>query len=290
MNCIQLSIPPLPQFMTVGRGTWKIGMQHFERSFNVYDMLFVARGALYMTENGIPYTIEPGQLLVMEPGLTHYGHRGCQEETEIYWVHFAHGARAQIVADKQIAWSTILQHGTDFDQKPREQLMFLPKYGAVDLHSLQPLLNEMVHIQSHLNLGNALQLHSLLARLLTELQLGLQRSSKPSQSLSLSHRVEQFLAERLGEPFHAGELERELHFNFDYMTKCMKKHRGMTPLQFSHYLKVEEAKRLLAHTELPVPAIAEQVGIPDYNYFIRLFRGKTGITPSVYRKSKQGVV
>ena len=47
--------------------------------------------------------------------------------------------------------------------------------------------------------------------------------------------------------------------------------------------RVEPAKLLLVRGDLPISAVAESVGISDYNYFTKVFRSATGMTPSAYR-------
>ncbi|WP_256758149.1 AraC family transcriptional regulator [Cohnella sp. WQ 127256] len=290
MDCIQLQIPPLPQFITIGHGVWRPGDQHFERNFQVYDVLFVMSGTLYMTENDIPYAIGAGHFLILEPGLTHFGHQPCEDDTDIYWLHFIHPGKAERISDKHIPWSTIIDQGTDNHNSPLEQWMYLPKWTPFDATPLIPLMNEMLNVQNKLCHGTALQLHSLLVQLLAHMQQWLFQSSKPSQSLLHSKQIESYLIHHRNAPFKAKEMEHKLHFQFDYLTRCLKRHTGMTPLQYVNHLKIEEAKRSLIHTDLPVPFIAEEVGITDYSYFIRLFRKKTGMTPSAFRKIRQGVV
>ena len=58
---------------------------------------------------------------------------------------------------------------------------------------------------------------------------------------------------------------------------------GMSPLDYAHALRLEEAKQLLEATDLPVEAIAMDVGYEDTSFFGRLFRRKAGITPMQYR-------
>ena len=48
--------------------------------------------------------------------------------------------------------------------------------------------------------------------------------------------------------------------------------------------RIEEAKALLIQSDLPIAAVAEAVGISDYNYFSRVFRSLTGTTPRNYRE------
>ncbi|HEY8520553.1 MAG TPA: helix-turn-helix domain-containing protein [Gammaproteobacteria bacterium] len=59
---------------------------------------------------------------------------------------------------------------------------------------------------------------------------------------------------------------------------------GMTPLEYVHTLRLEEAKHALETTELPVEAIANQAGYEDSSFFGRLFRRKVGLTPAQYRR------
>jgi len=58
---------------------------------------------------------------------------------------------------------------------------------------------------------------------------------------------------------------------------------GLTPLDYVHALRLEEAKQMLETSDLPVEAIANEVGYEDSSFFGRLFRRKIGLTPAKYR-------
>ena len=58
---------------------------------------------------------------------------------------------------------------------------------------------------------------------------------------------------------------------------------GMTPLDYVHAHRLEEAKQMLETGDLPVEAIANEVGYEDTSFFGRLFRRKVGLTPVQYR-------
>lgn len=51
--------------------------------------------------------------------------------------------------------------------------------------------------------------------------------------------------------------------------------------------RMEEAKLLLRQSDTPVSAVAEAVGVSDYNYFSKVFRTTTGMTPSEFRRSSR---
>lgn len=59
---------------------------------------------------------------------------------------------------------------------------------------------------------------------------------------------------------------------------------GMSPLEYVHALRLEEAKQMLETAELPIEAIANEVGYEDASFFGRLFRRRVGMTPAQYRR------
>ncbi len=58
---------------------------------------------------------------------------------------------------------------------------------------------------------------------------------------------------------------------------------GMTPLDYVHALRLEEAKQMLETGDESIEAIANEVGYEDTSFFGRLFRRKVGLTPAQYR-------
>jgi LacI family transcriptional regulator len=63
---------------------------------------------------------------------------------------------------------------------------------------------------------------------------------------------------------------------------------GMTPAQAIRERQVEEARRLLATTQLPVAAVSVMSGFSRASAMARLFRSVEGMTPLEYRKREAG--
>lgn len=64
---------------------------------------------------------------------------------------------------------------------------------------------------------------------------------------------------------------------------------GMSPLEYVHTLRLEEAKQMLEATDEPIEAIANEVGYEDAGFFSRLFRRSVGLSPALYRKRFGGL-
>jgi transcriptional regulator GlxA family with amidase domain len=59
---------------------------------------------------------------------------------------------------------------------------------------------------------------------------------------------------------------------------------GMSPLEYVHTLRLEEAKQMLESSDAPIEAIANEVGYEDAGFFGRLFRRHVTLTPAQYRR------
>ena len=64
---------------------------------------------------------------------------------------------------------------------------------------------------------------------------------------------------------------------------------GLSPLEYIHTLRLEEAKQMLESDGQAVEAIANEVGYEDASFFGRLFKRKVGLTPAQYRKRFGGL-
>lgn len=71
-----------------------------------------------------------------------------------------------------------------------------------------------------------------------------------------------------------------------YLIKLFKRDFGTSPIQYINKKKVERAQLLLFTTDKTVKEIAFLLGFGDQNYFVRLFRKVTDMTPQEYRHSK----
>lgn len=63
----------------------------------------------------------------------------------------------------------------------------------------------------------------------------------------------------------------------------VKRTMGVNTTQYIQRKRVERARRLLADTELTITDIYVKCGFESANYFTRVFRNHTGVTPSAFR-------
>lgn len=69
-----------------------------------------------------------------------------------------------------------------------------------------------------------------------------------------------------------------------HLCRLFKKYMGFTPNEYIIQLRIENAKKLLKNTMIPANKIGIIVGVQDENYFYRMFKQRTGMTPHDYRE------
>ena len=75
----------------------------------------------------------------------------------------------------------------------------------------------------------------------------------------------------------------QFELNPNYLSRVFKKEQGLGVKEYILTIKLDYAKRLLTTTTLTISEISEQAFFSDSKHFMRLFKQKSGLTPSQYR-------
>ncbi|SMC34186.1 helix-turn-helix transcriptional regulator [Papillibacter cinnamivorans] len=86
------------------------------------------------------------------------------------------------------------------------------------------------------------------------------------------------------EEFSAQETAREVSMSYAYFFRLFKKHVGMTPHDYYISIKMNKLKEFLMDANLSVEEAFSACGINYHGYYAGLFREKSGMTPSEYRR------
>src|SRR5262249_41211572 len=62
---------------------------------------------------------------------------------------------------------------------------------------------------------------------------------------------------------------------------------GMSSLDYIHALRLEEAKQILETEDLPIEAVALEIGYQENAFFGRLVRREVGMTTAQYRRKRR---
>ena len=91
-----------------------------------------------------------------------------------------------------------------------------------------------------------------------------------------------FLINNLHRMLTAEEICAELSIGVSKLGKLCKAQCGCGPIDYFNSLKIGAAKRMISEKRLNLTQISERLGFSSVHYFSRLFKAKTGISPSRY--------
>jgi transcriptional regulator GlxA family with amidase domain len=93
-----------------------------------------------------------------------------------------------------------------------------------------------------------------------------------------------WIAEHYSEPAPVQAMARVSGLPERSFKRRFEQATGMSPLEYVHTLRIEEAKQMLESGDLPIESIANEIGYEDAGFFSRLFRRKVDLAPAQYRK------
>ncbi len=84
--------------------------------------------------------------------------------------------------------------------------------------------------------------------------------------------VRAFIRDNIREPFTLGDLAQISGISKTHLARLFSSVTGRTPMEDARFLRVEEARKLILSTNLPLSEIAPMVGIANEHYLSRLLK------------------
>ncbi|WP_138494979.1 helix-turn-helix transcriptional regulator [Paenibacillus pinistramenti] len=289
MPMLQFTVPPLPHFIACDHGLLPAGSRHASRrNIDVFDLLFVTKGCIYIGEDGLDYEAAAGDCLILLPDRYHYSTAECAEDTSYYWLHFqTTGSWNQVESLPQYRMSHPLSDGpvflstmaiTSFSQLI-PQYVHLPQPGKFgDVLEELTLLGKSLHLT-----GSRFKQQLLFQELLRQLADSA-AGETPSAQTVCAERAAAFLREHYRDEVTAKALGESINFHPVYIARCMQKVFGCSPAAYLLRYRLERSKLLLQQTDLSVARIAEEVGFNQAAYFTSCFVKYEGVSPRRYRQ------
>lgn len=117
------------------------------------------------------------------------------------------------------------------------------------------------------------------------LQKAVQYRQYINKSDSVTSQVCAYIDAHYREEIHREELGELVFLNTDYLSRIFKKEKGISISNYIIQKRVEEAKKLLTQSTLPINTVSLYVGYSNFSYFTKMFKENTGYAPLEYRRS-----
>lgn len=265
--------------------------------YEFHALVCVTQGKCTQMVDFKSISCEPGSLLVLRAGQAH--NYGQDEDWEGWNVLF----RPEFVLPVSLTFSTTFastssttSSATSQDLKLALDLERLHEHMVLsprELNTMTGLIEQMREdtlIDASREEVNALlrhQLHSLLARLSILQGKRQAQESLISPALQRFRRFQQLVEKNFTRWHQVADYASRLGYTEKTLARAVLASMGMSAKVFIAARIVLEAKRLLAHTDLSVVAIAEKLGFDEPTNFSKFFKRETECTPAEFRRRQK---
>jgi AraC-like DNA-binding protein/mannose-6-phosphate isomerase-like protein (cupin superfamily) len=252
------------------------------------ELVYVLEGNALHELAGNRYTLNSGDVFVIEPDVYHSYVGSSERDTIVYNVLFQKSLlRQELRSLCRIPEFLDFFYIAPFLRKTAAFSPYLSLKGEAKLtleSHLQTLQQELKRKESGYQL--------IVKTRLIECLVVLSRYSGAQDSTANKGRsdsewldsITSMLEQHFDKPFTLEQLSKLCGMSVSSFAAKFKQHTGLTLVEYRHDLQIRHACKLLKETDRKIIDIAQESGMEDISFFYKVFRKKTGMTPSQYRK------
>lgn len=256
VNCTGLCVLPRPfdTFSQIGRED--------------YYLQYLVKGEMTLWIHEQPQLMQPGQAVFHYP---HTGYRYAmsgEEEVQYYWVHFTGADADALIHSCRIQNQTLLTVGS----------------SPSILSDFEGLFHDFILRDHCLDFSAASRLLSICTEI-SRRQESAQRGSLGAASRI--YRAITYIHQNYEKDISVCLLAELEHLSPSRFRALFREATGLSPMDYLAVLRLNHARQLMLQAGLSIGEIAQAVGYQDQLYFSRIFRKRTGLSPTLYRQRLQ---
>jgi len=113
------------------------------------------------------------------------------------------------------------------------------------------------------------------------------KDQRETEINSLGQKVRKYLAENYHRDISMDDAAKETNLSYHYFSKFFKDSMGKSFVEYLTELRVEKSRELLRETNDSIKEICYKIGYSDPNYYCKIFKKVTGMTPTEFRENQQ---
>jgi len=234
-----------------------------------FQMVYITEGEGIFLCDGRTYQVKPGCVMMVLPGLKHIYKPIFETGWQEYWVGFKGTYFSQLMEEGRFSVEHVF-----FETGLHDSILSFFSQIFDEVRSQRPLYQ----------LKTCALILSLVAEVLTRER----RKEQPNYYEKIVAKAKYLMESNVYKAINLPGISDQLGISTSRLNEIFKTYTSMTPYQYYIHIKIHKAESLLEEEDIPVKEAAFRMGFDDQYYFSRLFKNKTGISPSDWRKYISG--
>ncbi|MDR2181326.1 MAG: AraC family transcriptional regulator [Treponema sp.] len=235
------------------------------RILQEYQIVYVTGGRGTFSAGEQNYEIVPGSMFLILPEMKHRYSPDFETGWHEYWVGFKGSyfnklARESFLSEKQIFFKLGLH----------DYILAAFNHIFDEVRGQRPLYQ--------------MKACAAILLLLSEMLSGERRQSQPGYYGQIVEKAKFLMESSVYGEINLPGIAAQIGISTSRLTQIFKRYTSMSPYQYYIHIKIHKAEMLLEQEDISVKEAAWRMGFEDQYYFSRLFKNKTGIAPSDWKK------
>ncbi|MEH7546893.1 AraC family transcriptional regulator [Neobacillus vireti] len=235
-----------------------------------HSLWFVTKGTGEIVINGKKNTLSPGKLVVFTPGMICDKKTSPKDPLEFYFIRFTHAW----AFEKQEQWHFKLPQDLPF---PLHGVYTIKNSAGVVL-----LLEEINLLTKRRGATIAFKQKILFQELLLTFIQDFHSQTVTGDSSQVIEKTIDYISNHYNQIITLTDLAKMAGLSKSHFSRLFKKNVGYSPIEYLTHLRIDRAKELLAHSDIRIKEVSQNVGYEDELYFSRIFKKIVGVSPSQF--------
>jgi AraC-like DNA-binding protein len=230
-----------------------------------FHIIYITQGKGIFETEGKSYTVLPGSVFFLLPGVKHRYKPALEIGWHEYWVGFRGKNFFKLLEGGILSQDHV--------------------FSDVGLHdsiiaTFNMIIDEVKTQAPLFQLKACAGVLSLLAEILTRNR----RKDQANNYQRIVEKAKSLMEENVSGVINLPGISEQVGISTSRFNEIFKTYTSMTPYQYYMQLKIKKAADILEQKDLPIKEVAYSLGFEDQYYFSRFFKKKTGVAPSAWRR------
>ena len=236
---------------------------HPSRILSEWVLVLVTSGERTFSVGSENYVIGNNEFFILPPNEPHFGLR--LDKHQAYFAHF-------FADGQEVSPPTRIHPGE----------ILLPLHGEIplELHCID-IMDYAVRHRTPPFFSEPFIISQITA-ILYQLSIDMQKSVLWTKQEGIrANDILKYIDDNIGRPIHSQDYAKAFGKSYRQLNNVFGRVYGMTIKQMQINLRVDLAKRMLSLGK-SIAEVSAECGFEDYLYFLKVFKAKTGMSPSEY--------
>ena len=234
-----------------------------------FQIVYITEGEGIFSSGDKTYKVSPGCVMLLLPGIRHMYKPLLETGWHEYWVGFKGGYFFRLLEEGRLSEDRVF-----FKTGLHDSILSFFNQIFEEVRSQRPLYQ----------LKTCALILSLIAEVLTRER----RKEQPNYFEKTVARAKYLMESNVYSAINLPAISGQLGVSTSRLNEIFKTYTSMTPYQYYIDIKIHKAESFLEQEDIPVKEVAYKMGFDDQYYFSRLFKNKTGLSPSEWRRFVSG--